>query len=159
MPMKRQPLNNQKAFTLIEILVVMGILVVVLIGLVRLFFYCSSLAETAGNQTIALTEAQNKMEEIRAHSYSLITTDYASSGSPGNTFNVTAPVGKGVIYIDSSNADLLKITIVVCWKNTKDKRVFGEDVNLNGVLDAGEDLNGNSQIDSIVNIVTYVAYH
>ncbi|MBI5554451.1 MAG: prepilin-type N-terminal cleavage/methylation domain-containing protein [Elusimicrobia bacterium] len=44
---------------------------------------------------------------------------------------------------------LLEVVITVCWR-AKDGRIIGEDTNLNGVLDAGEDMNANSELDSPV---------
>jgi hypothetical protein len=49
-----------------------------------------------------------------------------------------------------------KIRIVACWRN-QNGRVIGEDKNLNGTLDAGEDLDGNGLIDSPAVIESYVA--
>ena len=147
----------KKGFTLVEVLIAAGILAIVLVGLLQTFIQCSLLASMAGNLTSAVAQAQNKMEEIRNHNYDLITTDYAPVGTPpANTFNVSPLDGKGVIYIDSSNANLLKITIDVCWKE-KDNRIVGEDTNRNGVLDAGEDQDGDGQIDSIVKLMTLLA--
>ena len=147
---------SREGFSLVEVICTVGILAVVLVGLLELFIYTSALAEMSGNLTVALNAAQGKMEEIRNHSFSLITTDYASGGSPGNTFDVSQPTGKGVIYVDSSNSDLLKIKIVVSWRNKKN-RIIGEDINLNGSLDAGEDLDGNGQLDSLASIESLIA--
>ena len=107
--------------------------------------------------TNALTDAQSKLEEMRSDTFSQITTDYSSGGTPGNTFNLTQGNGKGVIYIDSSNSTLLTITIVVSWQNNQDRRIIGEDLNLNGVLDAGEDTDGNGKLSSPVTLVGLIA--
>ena len=148
----------QQGFSLVELLVVVGILVTVIVILLRVFIYNSVLAELSGNIAYAMSEAQAKLEEIRNSDYSLITTNYASGGTPGNTFNLSQGQGKGVIYIDSSNTSLLEISVVVCWKN-KDGRVIGEDTDLDGVLDAGEDLSSppNNKIDSKATLVLKIA--
>ena len=65
------------------------------------------------------------------------------------------PSNRGVVYVDDTDPELLRVTISVCW-NQKN-RIFGEDKNLNGVLDAGEDKNNNGIIDSPVQIITLVA--
>ena len=148
--------DKNKGFSLIEVIVTVGILVIVLTSLLGLFIYCSTLAEASGNMTLAIREAQGKLDEIRDHSYSLITTDYGAGGTPGNIFNLNQLNGKGVIYFESPNPELLQIKVVVSWKN-KDTRVIGEDVNLNGILEAGEDKNANSQLDSIVSLTTMIA--
>jgi len=60
----------------------------------------------------------------------------------------------GVVYVDDTNPELLEVTVSVCWQQVL--RVIGEDKNLNGVLDAGEDTNGNGKIDSSVQLVTRI---
>jgi hypothetical protein len=98
--------------------------------------------------------AQKKIEEIRNYSFSDIYNDYNNT-----TFTVDEmPSGnsKGVIYVDNSNPDLLKLTVSVCWRQ-RGTLVVGEDRNLNGVLNTGEDLNGNNMIDSTVQLVTLIA--
>lgn len=102
-----------------EILVAVGILAVVIVGLLQLFVYCSTLAEAAGNTTIAVNKAQNKMEEIRTHDFDSIATDYASGGTPGNTFALTSPNGTGTIATSQvgGSSELLQIQIDVNWQN------------------------------------------
>ena len=143
-----------QGFTLVELLVVVGILSVVILGLIEIFLVGAILADLSNRKTIALGEAQDKMEEIRNHTYSLITTDYASGGTPGNKFSLSQINGKGVITIDSSTASLLKVDIVVSFQY-KNGRIVGEDLDLDGVLDAGEDANNNGVLDSPVKISTY----
>ena len=153
-------LSGRQGLTLMEIMATVAILVVSIVGSLQAFIYVSSLSETNKNTMIALTKAQSKMEEIHDHTYSAITTDYASGGTPGNKFSLTKSNdgldGMGVIYIDSSNASLLTIEIVVCWRN-KETRIIGEDKDLDGVLDAGEDTDGNGKISSKVTLISYLA--
>ena len=144
-PLKKLRLKGleRRGFSLAELLVTCGILVTVVVILLQLFIYNSVLAELSGNMAYAMSETQAKIEEIKNSDFSLITTNYASGGTPGNTFNLSQGQGIGIIYIDSSNASLLEVSVVVCWRN-KNGRIIGEDTNLNGILDAGEDLNSNS---------------
>jgi prepilin-type N-terminal cleavage/methylation domain-containing protein len=155
-PEKHAFLSKRAGFTLVEVLVAVGILAVVIVGLLRLFIYCSILSDLSGNMTLATNEAQSKLEEIRNHDYGSIVTDYSSGGTPGNTFNLTELTGMGVITIDNSNPDLLQIDINVSWQN-KDGRISGEDTDLDGVIDAGEDLDSNGKLDSIASIVSLIA--
>lgn len=122
MPIK--PFKNQ-GFTLVEVLITIGILTVVIVGLLQLFVYCSNLAEAAGNTTLSINEAQNKMEEIRNHDFSTVATDYASGGTPGNTFALTSLNGTGTITPSQvgGSSGLLQIQINVAWQN-KNSRNF-----------------------------------
>ncbi len=145
--------NPQHGASLVEVVVSLGILLIVLVGILGLFLYCSALIEISGGNSDSLSEAQSKMSEILNYSYDFITTDYSATGTPGNKFDLVQRVGKGLITIDSTNSNLLKIEIVVSWRN-KNNRVVGEDSNLNGVLDGGEDQNGNGKLDSPITLVT-----
>lgn len=146
--------GGNQGFTLVELLVVVGILAVVILGMIQTFLVGAILSELSNRKTIAISEAQDKLEEIRNYTYDDIAADYASGGTIGNTFNLSQITGKGVITIDSSTASLLKIDIAVSFRG-KDGRIIGEDLDLDGVIDAGEDVNGNGVLDSPVELSTY----
>ncbi|GAG07736.1 unnamed protein product [marine sediment metagenome] len=109
--------NSSTGLSLIELMVTVVILAIVLIGLLQLFIYCLGLGQMAGNLTIAITEAQGKLEEIRNHNFNDIADDYGLGGSPGNTFNLAQLIGTGTINIDDTNSELLEIEIVVSWQD------------------------------------------
>jgi hypothetical protein len=44
---------------------------------------------------------------------------------------------------------------VVCYRE-KPNRVIGEDINLNGILDGGEDLNGDGRLSSLCEITYFI---
>ena len=56
-----------------------------------------------------------------------------------------------VWYSAPGGYSLLEIVITISWR-TRDGRIFGEDTNLNGALDAGEDKNSNGRYDSPVQL-------
>ena len=116
---KNNIFRDQQGFTLAEVLIAVGILAVVIMGLLQLFVYCSNLAEAAGNTTLAINEAQNKMEEIRNHDFSTIAIDYASGETPGNTFTLTSLSGTGTITTSQvgGSPELLQVQIDVVWQN------------------------------------------
>lgn len=96
--------------------------------------------------------AQERLEEIRNHNFYRIYSDYDNT-----TFEVTGiEEAKGRVDVDNTDPDLLKITVTICWKQVGG-RIIGEDLNLDGDLDTGEDSNGNEQLDSPVQIVTLMA--
>ena len=147
--------RNISGFTLVELLLATIILAIVLAGLIQVFIRCSVLTELSNNVTAAMSEAQGKMEEIRNYNFNSIATDYVGGGSL-NPFDLTELTGKGVIYINSGNAELLEVKIVINWQN-KYGRIVGEDLDLDGVLDAGEDINGDNQLSSIATVVSKIA--
>ena len=144
-------LQTSQGFTLVELLMAVIILGFVLVGLIQVFLQCSVLAELSSNKTTAMSELQGKMEEIRNSTYSSIAGTYDNA-----TFDLSQLTGKGVIDVDSTNADLLEIKIVASWQN-KYGRIIGEDLNLDGVLDAGEDTDGDGALSSIATLMTKIA--
>lgn len=115
--------RSQRGLTLVEVMISVGILAFVIVGLLQLFVYCSTLADAAGNMTLAVNEAQTKMEEIRNHDFDSIAADYASGGTPGSTFILNSPSGTGTITVSEvgGSSQLLQIQIDVNWQN-KDGR-------------------------------------
>jgi hypothetical protein len=127
-----------------------AIVVFAVSGILAMYVGCFDLNTTAKNINIALSAAQGLMEEMRNASFTDI-NDYN-----GMTFAVNnISSSKGVVDINSSNPELLSVTITVCW-NQKN-RIFGEDRNLNGVLDVGEDVNNNGIMDSPAQITALIA--
>ncbi|OGX36786.1 MAG: hypothetical protein A3G91_00815 [Omnitrophica WOR_2 bacterium RIFCSPLOWO2_12_FULL_50_9] len=122
---RKKIFQSPQGFTLVEVLIAVGILAIVIVGLLQLFVSCSALAEAAGNTTFALNEAQNKMEEIRNHDFDSIATDYASGGTPGNTFTLSTLNGTGTVATSQvgGSSELLQIGIDVSWQN-KNGRSF-----------------------------------
>lgn len=117
--MVRQKLRNNGGFTLVEVMLTVGILAVVIVGLLQLFVYCATLAESAGNITLALNDAQSKIEEIRNHDFSSLTTDYGSGGTPGNNFTLNSLNGSGTVTIAQVGgaSELLQVQIDAAWQN------------------------------------------
>ncbi len=150
--------KKQQGFTLVEVLMAAAILAVIIVGMIQIFIYSSTAAALAGSKTLAMNAAQDKLEEIRNYPFDWIVDDYAPDGDIGNNFIPQGLNGKGVIYINANNPNLLVVRVVVCWED-KYGRIIGEDLNLNGVLDEGEDVPGGitGEIDSIVSLVTKVA--
>lgn len=156
---RKHPVNycqGRKGVSLAEVLVCVLIFGFVAVGLFRLFIYCTAQADFSRNLTLAITEAQGQMENLRTYTYNQIVADYADGASPGDEFDLTQLTGKGVISIDASNPKLLLARIAVCWRN-QNGRVIGEDLNLNGDLDTGEDANGNGKMDSLVVMESHIA--
>lgn len=165
-------LRSETGFTLAELMVAALILITILVGLLASYVTCFDLNETSKNMTLAMDAINQKMAQISDYSFS-----NACSAFNGTTFTLAdsdlqlMPAGesRGKIYIypysssDTSSTcascvscdyTMLRVVISVCWRQ-KSGRVIGEDKDLDGALDFGEDTNGNNQIDSPAQIVTF----
>jgi len=142
--------RSERGFTLAEVMLGMGILAFALCAILATYVSCILLYTTSKNVNIATNEILSLVEEIRTDTFSNIYTDYNNFTWP----IADIPSGYEVSYVNDSNSEFLTVTISACWK--QGNKVFGEDTNLNGVLDAGEDTNGNGMIDSPVQIITRI---
>lgn len=149
------------AFTLMELMIAALILALVLVGLLASYISCMQLTEITRNISIAVNVVQAKAEEIKKqselpltedHDYETLKTDYN-----GASFTTPRLNGIGVSYVDDANPKLVKITVSLSWRQSRGM-VIGEDKNLNGQWDSGEDtLIANNTLDSPAEIVTYIA--
>lgn len=142
--------RNRSGLTFMEILIATVIFLTASLGILYCYAKCLELNEIGRGATVALQTVKNKMEEVKATGYSQIFGTYNNT-----TFTVPGLNGIGVIYVDNSTAKLLEVKVLFCWQ-LANGRVVGEDKNLNGVLNAGEDRNGNNELDSFVQLVTRI---
>lgn len=122
-----------------------------LCGILLTYITCMDAVKSSKKVSIATGAAQGLIEEIRSTPFPQIVASY-------NLLNFTVndiPASSGIVYVDDSNPEFLLVTVSVCWR--QGNRIIGEDTNLNGILNAGEDINGNGMIDSTVELVTQVA--
>lgn len=143
-------------FTLVELVITVGTTLIAVMGSIQLFTYCMWQSENSGNLTSAMQEAFAKVEEIRATPYSDIMTTFGPLvGQTSRSFTPTRVDGLGIIYVNEANPDLLQVEVVVNWQE-RGRYVVGEDRNLNGLLDGGEDGDGSGRISSPASLVTLV---
>jgi prepilin-type N-terminal cleavage/methylation domain-containing protein len=157
---------KKKGLTLIEVLFAAAIMAFCLSGLLLTYINLFVLTDLARDFTTVTNALQAKMEEIK-------NVAFANLAALNNTtFNVTAAnstdvIGKGVIQVsdigdpftNTTYTDLKKVRTVISFKSRS--RVIGEDKNLNGILDPGEDdavygANGTSRMDSPVEAITII---
>ena len=149
--MKRLKRTSSAGFTLPEVLVAALVTIIAFVGILYTYARYIELDEVARNTSIVLQAAQNKIESIKNTDYDQIAGTFNNQ-----TFTVAGITNnKGVVTIDSTNPKLMLITVTVCWKQNNN-RLIGEDSNLNGAFNVGEDKNGNGVLDSPVQLVAYI---
>ena len=164
------PQTSKKGFTLPELLLAVAIAAFAVCGILLMYIAGMNLIKTSKNVSIATSYAQGVMEKIRNTPFPDIPgmifvvngTSYPPIVVNANLtrWNFPLPVNnlptnRCAVYVNYTDPEFLLVTISVCWR--QGNRVIGEDINLNGALDAGEDTNGNLIIDSTVELVTQVA--
>ncbi|MFA5275740.1 MAG: prepilin-type N-terminal cleavage/methylation domain-containing protein [Candidatus Omnitrophota bacterium] len=139
---------SKKGFTMMEVMLAVAIAALTLCGILLTYATCFNLIKTSKNVSIAASAARGLMDEIRNTPFHSI-RDYNNI-----TFDVdNMPQNKGVVYVDETNPELLKVTISVSWK--QGNKVIGEDTNFNGLVDAGEST--DAILDSPVELVTLIS--
>ena len=149
-----KPAKYEHGFTLIELMISVSVLIVALAGLLGVFAHLISLNENSSKLTLAVAACQTKLEEIRNSTFSNTYATY--NGASFNPQGFTSGEAKGAISINNSNPNLLQVYISVSWR-TRSNRIIGEDRNLNGALNAGEDSNANNRFDSPGQLATLMA--
>lgn len=147
--------SSGKGFTIIEVLLTSSILALVLCGLLLVYVNLLLLGDISRKMTLAANAAQAKLEEIKNITFENLDAEN------GDTFDVpgfNASDARGLVQVSGTGySDLKKVRIVVSFRQ-KGTRVIGEDKNLNGSLDSGEDVSSpNGQLDSPVELITLIA--
>lgn len=143
-------LKNKSAMSLVEVMIAATVFIVAATGLLLTLLKCMELEELGKNSQQAVAAIQTQLDAIKNTSFANIYSTYNNT-----TFTSASLTGMGKVYIDNSDASLLIVKVVYCWRQSN-RRVIGEDTNLNGTLDAGEDKNANGQIDSYVQVYTQI---
>lgn len=144
--------KNCSGLTIIELLIATTVFLTATVGLVYSYLKCMELADLGRNSSLAIQAIKSKIEDIK-------NTDFAAVTPTFDNTTFTAPGitnGRGVVYINAtSSIHLLQIKVVFCWRQ-QNGRIIGEDRDLDGVLDAGEDKNANGEIDSYAQAITNI---
>lgn len=105
---------SHKAFTLLELMVAVVILLVVISGCLLTYIYCILLNETSHNLAVAVNDAQFVLEQIKSLAYS----DIAAYAPP--PFN-NLP-GEAVTLNRAITAHMSTITVNVGWEEKQRAR-------------------------------------
>lgn len=139
-----------KGFTLAELIISAGIMGVVVAGILVSYIRCMELNEASRNKSLAVKAARSRMEEIKGSVYANLVTNYHNV-----VFDVAGFDGRGVSYITVLDSKNTRAIVSVSWRQNNG-RVYGEDKNLNGVVDTGEDKNADGMLNSPVDVTTRI---
>ncbi len=146
-------LYTKRGFTLAEVLVAVSILAFGLCGILVTYTNMLIFSDLSRDFTLATNALQEKAEEIKRTNYTSL------SAFNGTTFDINGfSLGSakgGVEVTDTAYSDLKRVRIVICFKSRS--RVIGEDKNLNGILNIGEDANNNGRLDSPAELAALIA--
>ena len=142
--------QNNKAFSLSELMIAALVFSATFAGIIMVFFRCIELSELARNSSAAVNAVKSRIATIENTAFDQIVSTYNNT-----TFTTNGVNGTGITYVTSLDADLLRVTLVFSWRE-KNGRAMGEDTDINGTLNAGEDANGNGVLDSPVEMTTYI---
>lgn len=151
--------KSEAGFTLVEVLLSLAIIAVTLSGLLLTYVNVFVLADMVRDSALAANAVNAKMEEIRNMDFDLLTTAAGAFNLTDHGFPSLLP-SKGRVEMTTSFSGypntLTKVRITGAYM-TRYNRTVGEDVNFNGVFDAGEDKDGNSRLDSPIEVVSLIA--
>ncbi len=143
-------LTQKEGFTLSELMVATLIFTLTFAGAIPVFFRCIELAEMSRNSSTAVGAVKNQIAAIENTPFAQLTATYNNA-----TFTAANLTGIGITYVTNPSADIAEVTLTFCWRQ-KNGRIIGEDANLNGQMNAGEDKNGNGILDSPVKLTTTI---
>ncbi len=142
--------RNQEAFTLIELMIAAVVFLLAFVGILLSYLTCIDLNEVSKNTSAAVHACKARLEAVKNTQFVQIKGTYHNT-----TFTTAGLTGKGVVYVDDTNPRLLNIVMSFSWRQPSG-RVIGEDKDLDGLLDGGEDDNSNGILDSPVELMTSV---
>lgn len=148
MQMRISKLSGQGGFALAEVMVAAVVMILAFVGIMLTYVRCLELNEMSRNKSLATRAAKSRMEQINNSDFAQLTANYHAV-----PFFEAGINGAGVSYIDATDPELVQVTVTFCWAQ-RNGLIVGEDADLDGVLDAGEDTNGNGMLDSSVQLVT-----
>jgi Tfp pilus assembly protein PilE len=141
---------QRSGMTLMELMIAVMLLLPLLTVVMQNFITCVHLNASAEGTSKAIWQERTLVAAIQETSFHSIFDTYDQKKFPLVGMN-----GYIVTYVAPTSSDLWTVYVSATWKDRRG-RYNGEDVNLNGQLDAGEDKNGNNRLDSNVGFSTFI---
>ncbi|MFH0995571.1 MAG: prepilin-type N-terminal cleavage/methylation domain-containing protein [Pseudomonadota bacterium] len=110
-------LNNNRGYSLIEVFIAMVVLSIVLLGMAGLINITVSINRNSAEKAVAITLAQDKMEEMITKGYSVSATNQTETEAYGDMVNYLSYRRVADIKIDKPDRDMKLITVDVHWNN------------------------------------------
>jgi type II secretory pathway pseudopilin PulG len=102
-----------RGFTLLELMIVAGILLIAILGLLATFINCMFLNESNKNLTIAVNDAQYALEQIKSIAFNQI-SNFINNFNPTQFSNLN---NETITFPSPSyGAKISEITVNVSWK-------------------------------------------
>ena len=149
--------KSKNAFSLIELMLSLVILIILLTGLLYTYVVCFKLNDSSRSLTLVNSALQAQLELIRETPFVNLTSTWDGENFDLAGFSANDAVGFIDIYDTVYDDDLKYMRLVACWREGSN-RVIGEDVNLDGELDQDEDLDDDGIVDSPAELVTLISY-
>jgi len=143
--------SNNRGFTLVELLVTFTLLAFCLCGVLLTYINMLLFSDLSRDLTLVTNAMQAEMERIKRTSFdSIVNGNFEVQGFDSDD-------AEGVIEVTNTlYSDQKLVRIVVCFRSRN--RVVGEDKDLDGILDTGEDMPPyEGRIDSPAEMVTLVS--
>lgn len=142
-------------FSLAEMAVALVVIAILAVGVSSAFVYGLQVVGAAEDRVPAYNAAVRRMEELRSAAYGGFDTLALQNGVTFQVAIANSPLaeGMGSTRVVMLSPDLAEVTVTVAWRDRR-RQLHGEDGNLNGQLDAGEDANANAVLDSPIQLTT-----
>jgi prepilin-type N-terminal cleavage/methylation domain-containing protein len=113
-------LNNNQGYSLIEVFIAMVVLSIVLLGMAGLINITVTINRNSADKTVAITLAQDKMEETIAKGYlNLSSTNQTITEAYDAIANYLSYRRITDIKMNNPDTDMKLITVDVYWNNDK----------------------------------------
>lgn len=134
----RRVKKSNAGFTLVELLAAAAIMAFCLAGLLLAYISMFTMTDLSRDMTVATNALQQKFEQVQGTGFSALNNSNFTLASLG--FNNTT--GMGIVEVSATGytnatAELKRVRVAISFQSKG--RVIGEDKNLNGILDSGED--------------------
>lgn len=163
---KLSKIKSQSAFSFVELMFSLMMLIIILVGLMYTYVVCFKLNNSSRELTLVNNALQAQLEFIKATDFTTLVTwavtPKASLPPEALNFDLSgfsANDARGYYDFECmSGYDdcLLYIRLTACWRDGNN-RIIGEDVNLDGVLEVAEDTDTDGVVDSPAELVTLVS--